>query len=116
MKNDNEKYCVHCGEVIDAKAEICPKCGVRQPTAYANSENFSSCQRPVYHTDERWLTVLLLSIFLGELGVHRFYVGKIGTGILQLVTLGGCGIWWLIDVIMVVTNNFTDDEGRKIHS
>lgn len=116
MKNDNEKYCVHCGEIIDAKAEICPKCGVRQPVMYANSDNFSSYQRPVQHTDERWLTVLLLAIFLGELGVHRFYVGKIGTGILQLITLGGCGIWWLIDVIMVVTNNFSDDEGRKIHS
>ena len=44
-------------------------------------------------SDKEWLVTLLLNLFLGSLGVHRFYVGKIGTGILQLITLGGCGIW-----------------------
>lgn len=114
MKSENEKYCVNCGEVIDAKAEICPKCGVRQPMAYNDTDNFQS--KPVKHTDDRWLITLLLCVFLGELGVHRFYVGKIGTGILMLITLGGCGIWWLIDLIFIVTNQFTDDEGRILHS
>ena len=109
MKNENEKYCVNCGQIMDSAAEICPKCGVRQPTAFANTP--APAQK---HIDERWLIVLLLAIFLGGLGVHRFYVGKIGTGILQLVTLGGCGIWWLIDVILIVTNQFTDDEGHVI--
>ena len=60
------------------------------------------------------LTTLLLSIFLGSLGVHRFYVGKIGTGILQLITVGGCGIWTLIDIIMIVTGNFKDKDGNEI--
>ncbi len=59
-------------------------------------------------SDKEWLVTLLLSLFLGTLGVHRFYVGKIGTGILQLITLGGCGIWTLIDIIMIVTGNFKD--------
>jgi TM2 domain-containing membrane protein YozV len=61
-----------------------------------------------------WLTTLLLSIFLGGLGVHRFYVGKIGTGLLMLFTLGGCGIWTLVDIIMIATNSFTDANGRPL--
>ncbi len=65
-------------------------------------------------SEKDWLTTLLLSIFLGSLGVHRFYVGKIGTGILQLITVGGCGIWTLIDIIMIVTGNFKDKDGNEI--
>ena len=61
-----------------------------------------------------WLVTLLLCLFLGGIGVHRFYAGKIGTGILQLITLGGCGIWTLIDLIMIITGNFTDGNGNKI--
>ncbi|MGH8704539.1 MAG: TM2 domain-containing protein [Burkholderiales bacterium] len=60
------------------------------------------------------MTALLLCFFLGMLGVHRFYVGKIGTGVLQLVTLGGLGIWALIDFIMIVIQKFTDKEGNTL--
>lgn len=65
-------------------------------------------------SNKDWLVTLLLSIFVGSLGVHRFYVGKIGTGILQLVTCGGCGIWTLIDIIMIITGNFKDKDGNII--
>lgn len=65
-------------------------------------------------SDKNWLATLLLCLFLGEIGVHRFYVGKVGTGILQLITLGGCGIWTLIDLIMIITGSFTDKDGNKI--
>jgi len=58
----------------------------------------------------------LLCFFLGALGIHRFYVGKIGTGILQLITLGGLGIWALVDFIMIVTGNFKDKQGMVIKS
>ena len=65
-------------------------------------------------SDKNWLATLLLCLFLGGIGVHRFYVGKVGTGILQLITLGGCGIWTLIDLIMIITGSFTDKDGHKI--
>ena len=64
-------------------------------------------------SDKNWLATLLLCLFLGGIGVHRFYVGKVGTGI-QLITLGGCGIWTLIDLIMIITGSFTDKDGNKI--
>lgn len=61
-----------------------------------------------------WLTTLLLCIFLGGLGGHRFYAGKIGTAILMLVTAGGCGIWTLIDLVMIIMGKFTDKDGNAI--
>ncbi len=67
-------------------------------------------------SEKDWLVTLLLSIFVGTLGVHRFYVGKIGTGILELLTLGGCGVWTVIDIIMIITGNFKDKEGNEIKS
>lgn len=65
-------------------------------------------------SEKDWLVTLLLCLFLGVIGAHRFYTGKIGTGILQLITLGGCGIWAIIDLIMVLTGKFTDKDGCAI--
>ena len=65
-------------------------------------------------SDKDWTTLLLLSLFLGGLGVDHFYTGKIGTGILKLITIGGCGIWALIDIIMVVTGGFKDSNGLPV--
>ena len=61
-----------------------------------------------------WLTLFLLTFFVGVLGVHRFYVGKIGTGFLMLLPLGGLGVWFLVDLILVVTGQFTNKDGQKI--
>ena len=61
-----------------------------------------------------WLTLFLLTFFVGVLGVHRFYIGKIGTGFLMLLTLGGLGVWFLVDLILVVTGQFTNKDGQKI--
>ena len=65
-------------------------------------------------SDKDWLVTLLLCWFLGAFGGHRFYTGKIGTGILQLLTVGGCGIWVIIDLILVITGKFTDAQGNVI--
>jgi len=61
-----------------------------------------------------WLTTVLLSFFLGSLGVDRFYLGQTGLGVAKLLTVGGCGIWSLIDFIMILMNNVTDAQGRPL--
>ena len=65
-------------------------------------------------SDKGFVPTILLCFFLGTFGAHRFYVGKIGTGILQLLTLGGLGIWVLIDFIIIVTGGFRDSADLPI--
>ena len=103
MKQDNQKYCTDCGELINIKAEICPKCGVRQQNSSVSNKK-----------DDKWLISVLLCLFLGGLGAHRFYTGHTGIGVIQLLTLGGCGIWALIDFIILLTGNFKDAQGKPI--
>lgn len=57
---------------------------------------------------------LLLCWFLGSFGAHRFYVGKVGTAILMIVTLGGLGVWAWIDLIIILVGSFRDKQGRKV--
>ena len=61
-----------------------------------------------------WMITLALAFFLGCFGVHRFYNGKTGTGILMIFTLGGLGIWWTIDMIMILFGKFTKKDGTLI--
>lgn len=65
-------------------------------------------------SDKGFVPAILLCFFLGALGIHRFYVGKIGTGILMLITLGGLGIWTIIDFVMIVVGSFKDKQGRAL--
>lgn len=95
------KYCEACHRVIDAMAVVCTGCGVMQTAPEMGSE-------------KRILPAGLLCFFFGVFGVHRFYTGKTMTGIVQLFTLGGLGIWWMIDLIMIITGSFTDGDGEKI--
>jgi len=98
--------CAKCGKEIPESAKFCPSCGADtapQPAAPAAADDRKD-----------WLTALLLSIFLGELGVDRFYLGYIGLGVLKLLTAGGCGIWWLIDVILIATDGLKDANGRPL--
>ena len=97
------KFCPNCGAQVDENAVVCVKCGV----ALRN-------QPQSLNVDNRWLVTVLLCFFLGALGIHRFYVGKTGSGILQLLTGGGCGVWAIIDFIMILTGNFTDAEGKVV--
>ena len=59
----------------------------------------------VVKKDKNWLAALLISILIGTLGIDRFFMGYIGLGILKLITLGGFGVWWLIDVILIASKH-----------
>lgn len=61
-----------------------------------------------------FVAAVLLCFFLGTLGIHRFYVGKIGTGILMILTGGGLGIWQIIDLVVIVCSKFQDKKRRLI--
>ena len=120
-KQSDEQFCSSCGKPIKIKAEICPHCGVRQSGSKEKSE-------------KSWMTCLLLCIFFGWLGIHRFYAGKIISGIIialipvvfmpivSIVTLGIMflflaplsGLIWLIEIIIVATGNLKDGENKYI--
>lgn len=117
------KYCVACGAIIDGRAKSCPTCKAVQPAQQvptgANVPGmFDAPGRPVRYTttDKRMLPATLLCGlgFFAVAGIHRFYVGKIGTGVLMLLTFGGLGIWSLIDFFRIVSGQFTDKDGNTL--
>lgn len=119
-------HCRNCGRLIPAQAETCSGCGARPWVgtrfcqacgAETNAEN-APCPKcgafQVRYSQKDWLLALLLSILLGTFGVDRFYLGYVGLGILKLITFGGVGIWWLIDVILIALNRINDSEGYRL--
>jgi len=98
-----KKFCYNCKAETDPNAVICLKCGV----SLQESSN-------VLGDGRDWLTALLLCIFLGSLGIHRFYTKHTVIGVVQILTLGGCGIWSLVDLIMIVTGSFKDADGNLL--
>jgi len=62
-------------------------------------------------SEANWWTTFCLSLFLGWLGVDRFYLGSPMLGLLKLVTMGGAGVWWLFDLILLFVNKMRDDNG-----
>ena len=93
-------FCPKCGKEIDDEAVVCIHCGCAVNKQFDGSRS--------------WLVTLLLCLFLGGLGGHRFYTGYIGIGIAQLLTCGGCGIWTLIDLICILCNKFQDFDGKDL--
>jgi TM2 domain-containing membrane protein YozV len=77
-------------------------------------ETTAPAAAPTEKSDKSKMTALILCILLGGLGVHRFYVGKVGTGIVWLLTAGCVGIGVIVDIIMIATGKFKDKQGRVL--
>jgi TM2 domain-containing membrane protein YozV len=69
---------------------------------------------PGLYSDKSVTTAVLLSLFLGNLGIDRFYLGYTGLGILKLLTFGGCGIWGIVDIVLIATRKLPDSTGRPL--
>ena len=80
----------------------------------SNGEHWNAKQIPGVFSSRDWLVALILSIVVGTLGVDRFYLGKIGTGILKLITFGGLGVWTIIDIILIAIKKLDDKEGLRL--
>lgn len=95
-----------------AKAKaIKPETLVRE---VASGHSYPVKQIPGVFSDKEYLVALLFSIFLGIFGVDRFYLGQVGLGLGKLFTLGGCGVWQLVDIILIALRNVTDANGRPL--
>ena len=102
-------FCRHCGAELSNNTVVCPRCGHA-----VNSPIYQTRPQNPHVSDKNWLATLLLCLFLGNFGAHRFYAGKIGSAILMLLTSGLCWIWVVVDAITIATGTFTDEEGKFI--
>lgn len=110
-------FCNNCGKEIDPNQAFCPNCGApiaNNAAPNMNAPQYNNVVNDPTKSDKDWLVALLLCIFVGGLGIHRFYVGKTGTGILWLLTAGCFGIGTLVDLIQIVMGNFTDINGKAV--
>jgi hypothetical protein len=75
---------------------------------------FLASELPGVFSDKDWLATLLISFFVGWFGIDRFYLGYTGLGILKLITFGGCGIWYTVDLILIAMGKLDDSQGRPL--
>lgn len=106
-------YCYKCGQTIDDEAVICPHCGCGTKN-YNPQKGISVGRYDDEISEKSRLVALLLCIFLGGIGVHRFYLGKIGTGVVWLLTAGCFGIGWIIDIILIACGSAKDKNGLRV--
>jgi TM2 domain-containing membrane protein YozV len=106
-------HCRGCGQKIHETAPACPHCGAPQRAVTASAPAIPGLTFTGPH-GKSWLALFVLCFFAGFLGVHRFYVGKVGSGIAQLLTFGGLGFWILWDFIQICRGRFTDSAGNAI--
>lgn len=108
--------CKNCGAEFDSK--FCPACGTAMETQTENpvvSDATTTTNNEPAERKGRWPSAILCAVgFLGIAGLHRFYTGKIGTGLLWLFTAGCLGIGTLVDLITILTGSYTDSHGNKL--
>ena len=111
MATSTMMYCTACGKQIHEAATTCPGCGAPQQGRTAAPVMAASA---IPATDKRILPAAILCFLFGVFGAHRFYVGKTGTAVAMLLTIGGLGIWALVDFVLIVTSSFKDANGVRI--
>lgn len=120
VQNGSTKFCKHCGQVIPAEAVICTRCGCQveeiksaEPSIVINNSNSSvntntnvnrnvNANAVVHGKPKNKWTAFFLCLLLGYVGAHKFYEGKVGTGILYLCTGGLFCIGWIIDIFAIL--------------
>lgn len=108
-------FCRACGKQLHFSALTCTQCGAQQQAARAAAPAPMAARALDPRVSPKLLLpAVLLCFWFGMFGVHRFFVGKVGTGLLMLFTFGGLGIWALIDLIILICGAFTDSDGRKL--
>ncbi|MBO4885129.1 MAG: TM2 domain-containing protein [Clostridia bacterium] len=117
-------YCRKCGKEVPESSEFCPACGAStgnnssQPVIVNVVNNNTNSNTNIngaysYIYKSKW-TAFFLCFFLGFIGAHRFYVGKNGTAIIWLLTVGFFGLGWLIDLILILIGSFRDKAGYPL--
>jgi hypothetical protein len=104
-------FCRACGKQLHFTALTCTQCGAQQQQQRVAAPGLPLDPNV---SPRLLLPAVLLCFWFGVFGVHRFFVGKVGTGLLMLFTFGGLGLWALIDLIILVCGAFTDSDGRKL--
>ena len=109
-------YCQSCGKEYTGNAKYCQSCGMllMNKPVYSSSPQVTQMNTPKTTPQRELIVALILSIFFGNFGVDRFYLGYVGLGLLKMLTFGGCGIWWLIDIILIATRKVTDSSGMPL--
>ena len=80
----------------------------------SRGEHWTAKQIPGVFSKRDWLVAMILSVVVGSLGIDRFYLGKIGTGVLKLITFGALGVWTILDIVLIAIKKLDDKEGMKL--
>ena len=81
---------------------------------YGDNDWVRSLRAQRLKSEKSWTVAFVLSVFVGWLGADRFYLGQISLGILKAITLGGFGVWWIVDIVFLCRGTMTDSEGRSL--